>query len=479
MKSSILLILCLIPVLLFSQRTAYMVESALRRMLSEEALEKALLGVSVREVSSGEEVVSYNGNKMLIPASSLKLISNFSALHLLGKDHRFKTQIYYTGSIDYSGELSGDLIVMGGADPTLGSVDFKGVAPLDKLLENLVDRIKSAGINCIEGRLILDDSIVSDAGSRDSWQWNDVANYYGAGAWGLNIHNNLFYIHFDTRDKIGKKAKLVSYNPVIDNLSIQSEVLVAGTHTGDQAYVFGGPDIYTLKIKGSLASGRKDFRIKAAIPNPGLFFMSRLKAQLEEAGITSGNIQLSSDNSNKDLKNILTLNSPSLERIVYMSNLESNNLYTEALLWALATDRSRNGKYEQGIKRIEDMLKRLDLSVSEYRAVDACGLSRQNYISSSLMTGFLKEMIALQGESQILKLMAQPGDMGTAENLFTTRKDKKSIWLKTGSMSSVQSYSGYIKSKNGKLYAYCLMANGFSAGNRQIRNIFEEFLNTL
>ncbi|MGA0233660.1 MAG: D-alanyl-D-alanine carboxypeptidase/D-alanyl-D-alanine endopeptidase, partial [Saprospiraceae bacterium] len=210
MKSSILLILCLIPVLLFSQRTAYMVESALRRMLSEEALEKALLGVSVREVSSGEEVVSYNGNKMLIPASSLKLISNFSALHLLGKDHRFKTQIYYTGSIDYSGELSGDLIVMGGADPTLGSVDFKGVAPLDKLLENLVDRIKSAGINCIEGRLILDDSIVSDAGSRDSWQWNDVANYYGAGAWGLNIHNNLFYIHFDTRDKIGKKAKLVS-----------------------------------------------------------------------------------------------------------------------------------------------------------------------------------------------------------------------------------------------------------------------------
>ena len=95
------------------------------------------------------------------------------------------------------------------------------------------------------------------------------------------------------------------------------------------------------------------------------------------------------------------------------------------------------------------------------------------------MTGFLKEMIALQGESQILKLMAQPGDKGTAENLFTTRKDKKSIWLKTGSMSSVQSYSGYIKSKNGKLYAYCLMANGFSAGNRQIRNIFEEFLNTL
>lgn len=469
----------MIPVMLFSQRTAVSGESALQRMLSEETLEKALVGVSVREVDSGEEIVSYNGNKMLIPASSLKLISNFSALHLLGKDYTFKTQIFYTGSIDYSGVLKGKLIVKGGADPTLGAVDFKGAVPFDKLMENIVSRIKTAGIRCIEGNLILDDSIVPEAGSRDSWQWNDVANYYGAGAWGLNIHNNLFYIHFDTRQKIGKKARLISHDPVIDNLTIQSEVHVAGQHTGDQAYVFGGPDIYTIKIKGTLPSGHKDFRIKAAIPNPGYFFMTRLKTQLQEAGIATGNIQISSDNSDKELKAVFTHKSPSLDRIVYMSNLESNNLYTEALLWALAGDNSKNGNYEKGLKRVRDMLIRLELPVSEYKAVDACGLSRQNYISSSLMTGFLKEMIALEGKSQILKLMAQPGDKGTAENLFSARKDKKSVWIKTGSMSSVQSYSGFIKSKEGKLYSYCLIANGFSSGNRQVRNIFEEFLNTL
>ena len=122
------------------------------------------------------------------------------------------------------------------------------------------------------------------------------------------------------------------------------------------------------------------------------------------------------------------------------------------------------------------MLKDYSVSIDEYRAIDACGLSRQNYISPALMTSFISEISNDLDRDMVCKLLAQPGNKGTAENLFKGQDIRNRIWMKTGSMASIQSYSGLMLSESGQWYAFCLIANAFDKPNYIIRDKFEQFL---
>lgn len=75
-------------------------------------------------IESGSSILEYNSNKLLIPASTLKIVTSAAALEMLGADYRFKTQIGYTGELTENNELKGDVVIIGGGDPTLGSMYF-------------------------------------------------------------------------------------------------------------------------------------------------------------------------------------------------------------------------------------------------------------------------------------------------------------------------------------------------------------------
>lgn len=73
----------------------------------------------VESFTPGRIIASHNADKLLNPASIIKLATSLVALRRLGLDYRFEIKVYADGSIDGRGIFKGQLYVMGGA-PTFG-----------------------------------------------------------------------------------------------------------------------------------------------------------------------------------------------------------------------------------------------------------------------------------------------------------------------------------------------------------------------
>lgn len=144
------------------------------------------VAVVVRDLSSGEDVVSQNPHKAMIPASTMKCVTAAAALEAGLDTLRFETVVYTRGKID-NGILKGDLVIEGCGDPTIESAQFPVNATFVK---EIAKAVKQAGIRSVEGEIVVDTSSFPDDGPCDRWELSDVKYEYGAGLYALNYRDN-------------------------------------------------------------------------------------------------------------------------------------------------------------------------------------------------------------------------------------------------------------------------------------------------
>jgi D-alanyl-D-alanine carboxypeptidase/D-alanyl-D-alanine-endopeptidase (penicillin-binding protein 4) len=183
-------------------------------------------GVIALDPEAPAQAVGYRIDSAMIPASTLKLVTTATALEMLGPDFRFQTELQHTGAISEDGTLEGDVIIKGGGDPTLGT------SRISETFAPWQTALAKAGIKKIEGRIIGDASIFGTQLRADSWQWNDLGNYYAAGACGLTFHQNLFYATFRT-PKAGASASLLGTDPKLPQAQFVTERRVGPAGSGD------------------------------------------------------------------------------------------------------------------------------------------------------------------------------------------------------------------------------------------------------
>ena len=159
---------------------------ALQKVLQQADYKNATFGIHIHNLSTGETMYSRNSNKRMIPASTLKTITTAAALEILGPDYRFSTQVGYTGKIRNK-TLAGDLVIVGGGDPALGSEYFENDYSNPDFLDVWAQKFKAAGISRVEGNLVLDGSLYDSEKIPPTWIWEDMGNYYGAGASALTV----------------------------------------------------------------------------------------------------------------------------------------------------------------------------------------------------------------------------------------------------------------------------------------------------
>ena len=163
-------------------------QAAAKSIADDPAFSEAVLSFCAK-TGDGKTLVDIDADNMVMPASNMKLISTGAALHTLGSDYRFKTSIGYDGKIE-AGVLKGDLYIIGGGDPTLGSKDSIAVS-LEKTFAQWEKFIRDAGIKRIEGKIIGDGRSFEGMPEHPSWLWSDIGTYYGAGATGLMFYENM------------------------------------------------------------------------------------------------------------------------------------------------------------------------------------------------------------------------------------------------------------------------------------------------
>jgi len=447
--------------------------SQVESILSSSVFDHASVGISVRDISNSNEVFGINSKKLLSPASSLKLITTFTALTILGEDFTFKTKLGYDGKIASDGTLLGDLVIIGGGDPSLAGPKSRSKMTLEELLNDIVATVKKAGITCIEGDLVVDNRIFDGQSIADEWNYNDIGNYFASGAWGLNINENLYWIDYQKNIKQGQKAVIQNIRPRIPQLTVQSEVKVASPKSGDNAYIYGGPQSSHKVVIGTIPQSTKVFSIKGSMPFPPLnaaeIVLNRLMKQKIKVGGTAV-----IDKRRKSFEELKVYQSWPLSKMVKQANDRSINLYCDAMLRMIGKQKRRDGSIEWGKKHIKEHLKSLGLEHNELVQKDGSGLARENLITAALMTDFLAQKQSEYGPN-ILKRLPQAGKEGTVKAMLGGATAGK-FYLKSGSFSGVQSYSGYMKGKSGKSYTICVMANNYTCSYRTMRNKLEQLM---
>ena len=190
---------------------ADMAQTVVDSITTDPALERAVVGIYAM-AGDGRTIVDINGSKMLVPASNMKLISTGAALHKLGPDYRFETAIGHDGVIE-DGVLKGNLYIIGGGDPTLGSKDSIAVN-LETVFGQWETMVREAGIRKIEGRVIGDGRAFEGMMEEPTWLWNDIGTYYGAGATGLMFYVNMQSFSVGAGDQVGAPVKISPSYPL-------------------------------------------------------------------------------------------------------------------------------------------------------------------------------------------------------------------------------------------------------------------------
>lgn len=442
---------------------------------NNEVLKHGHVGVAIHDVEQGYMLTGFNYDKSFVPASSLKLLSSLVTLQRLGQDFVYDTQLAYSGSIQDS-ILYGNVYIVGAGDPSLGSKRFNEKSNFNELISLLTYKIKNIGIKSIQGQIIADHSVFDRQVIGDSWQWNDLGSYYATGAWGLNVHENEYEIWYNCNKSMGELADFLSTFPKINKLNLAHEVVIDAEDTGDNAFIYGGPDVYEKRIKGTIPLSKNPFKIKGSIPHPPRLLAETLSEQLINNGIYNLGSDVIYYIQNNTLFPITNLQSLPLKELVKQANYHSLNMYCEAFLRTLGYKKGSRGNTEEGVRQIELYLQERGFDISGLNIEDGSGLSARNYITPYLLSGFLASFAKENGYSLMTELIPQAGSDGTVRRMLKDSPARGKVWMKSGSMNKIISYSGIMRANNQKWYTFTIMINGYSNKNSEIRKHIENLL---
>ena len=450
-------------------------DEAVKMLFQQSDYKNAFVGICVQDLETGDKLFGLNDDKLLIPASTMKLITSATALELLGADYRFETKIGYIGETEKNNSLNGDLVIIGGADPVLGSEHFQEHYFNNHFLKVWAQKIKSAGIGKVEGDLILDGSVFDTEKIPATWIWEDIGNYYGAGANAFTIYDNLFRITFRSPRKEGKLTKIISMNPEIEGLEIRNEVLSAN-NSSDNAYVFGSPFDKKRVIRGTIPRNRKAFTIKAAIHNPEDILAQELLKYLAKEGVfISGKVRFEKVNQ-KDFQTVYIQQSPTLAEIIKVLNYESINLIAEHLLKQIAVEKTGVGNRQVAIEIVKDFWQSKGISIDNIFMEDGSGLSHFNVVSPQFFTEVLNFMANKSSNKKVFLNSLPSAGKGTLSRFDTLLFPDNTLKAKSGSMTRVRCYSGYIKLNSGKKVSFSIMVNHFSGSHSKLVGEIEKLL---
>lgn len=443
-------------------------------LISKPEYRHAQIGVHVIDLRTGETVCGLNEEKLFIPASTQKMITSATALELLEPDYRFKTKLCYRGKIR-NNVLKGDLVVIGGGDPTLGSEYFNKNLEQSDFLDIWAERIQNAGIRFIEGNLIFDGSIYDDETIPDTWIWEDIGNYYGAGASPFSVYDNLYRITFSSPKKAGEKTTITHIYPEMNDLEIDNRVLSSDVNR-DMAYVFGSPLDSKRVIRGTIPENRKSFTIKAANHHPEKLLASQLLEKMAKHGIFIKGEIIFEKTPHEKIRTIYIHESPALKEIIKVTNYESVNLFAEHLLKQLSAEKNGKGSRAESIKILKDFWQEKGLDTAQFFMEDGSGLSHFNAVSPVFFTSLLKFMATVSPDSAKFIYSLPPAGEGTLQRFSPTNFPGNTLRAKSGSMTRVRAFCGYLTSDSGNQYAFSILVNHFPGSFRELDNTIENLL---
>ncbi len=420
----------------------------------------AATGVWVSEVDVPRPRLAVNARLAMNPASTMKLVTTFAALDLLGPAYVWRTEAFASGTL-HEGVLTGNLHLRGGGDPKLTYDQF----------ERLLRQIRARGIREIRGDLVLDRSAFAISAA-------DPARFDAQPMRPYNVAPDALLVNFKavTLQLIPdaeKKTLTVTMEPAPTNLDLINKITLGnGNGCGDwkerlRADVFSHDLSTRLVLTGAFPQSCGEQRWNIAVQEHPQFVLGvflQLWAELGGSltgGVREGAVPV-------DARAVAVLPSPTLAEVVRDINKFSNNVMARQLFLTLGMEGGRRpASAEDGATAIRSWLDGRGMGVPELVLENGSGLSRRERISAEGLGRVLQAAWRSAVMPELMASLPVTATDGTMKKRLKQNGVAGQAHIKTGSLEGVRSIAGYVLDKTGRRWIVVFFVNHPNAGAAQ------------
>jgi serine-type D-Ala-D-Ala carboxypeptidase/endopeptidase (penicillin-binding protein 4) len=453
---------------------------------SSQPARQTFWGIHVVDARTGATVYRRNEANFFIPASNAKLFSTSLALMRLGPKYLFETIVTAEAPPDSNGRVS-EIRLVGGGDPNLSA----RVIPYQRnetkpnpfeAIDRLADAVVAAGVKVVDGDVVGDDTAYYWEPYPDGWAIDDAAWEYGAAVSALTLNDNAFLMRVDPAGETGQPAQL-TLSPELEHLTIHNRTVtgVSGPTKISIARLPGSPE---LTVSGAIDVNGKASENLLAVNDPAEFAAyafrdALLRRGVQVAGTARAAHRREGEPPPGSFRQVLArhISEPLIEGLRIINKV-SQNLHAEMVLREVARAKDGVGSRKRGLEELGSFLKEIGVPDKQYNFEDGSGLSRLTLVTPATITKLLTFMYGTPYRDAWVETLPIAGEDGTLYARFE-QTPRRGIRAKTGTISHVSALSGYALRKDGRRYAFSIVANNYNADAATIRKLIDRMAITL
>ena len=466
-------------------RTLPNLQSSISQILRRPELASAIVGIKVVSLDTGRVLFEENSQKLLRPASNMKIYTVAAGLDRLSPDYRFLTSVYASARPSSSGVVQGNLTIYGRGDPSLAA-RFNG-GDYYKGINDLAAQIVSAGVKRVEGDLVGDETYFSGTQYGSGWNWEDLQWWYGAEVSSLTVNDNALDLSIKPGLEVGAPA-VISTGPPDPLLTIVNKVVTGSRGSRRDINMNRRLNSDVLEVVGSIPADDHGYTAGIGMSHPAMLFVYMLRAALAQRGVTitgksrtipaSNFLSTTSVTQPNSMVEIASLQSPPFSVVAAQTLKPSQNLYTELILRTLGkvngppstAAKTIRTTEEAGIEVVKTFLKEAGVDLSPLALTDGSGLSRNDMVTAESSVQLLTYMSRHRYATVFREALPIAGVDGTLRNRMKGTVAENNLRAKTGSLSSAATLSGYVTTAAGENLVFSIMVNNYPV-DLEVRSI--------
>lgn len=427
------------------------------------------LALWAASVDSGDELVSWRADEAMSPASTMKLLTAWTALETLGPDHVWRTE-FVSSAPTKNGTLNGNLYWIGRGDP-----QFR----IDNL-RDLLRQLKLRGIERIEGHLVLDKSAFNRITTAEGFEHDRGRAFMCPPDTHLLYQNSATSVFF-----IDEQGVRVVLDPSVSGLQLAAQLTPAALGSCDNVrdYVaISRPTAGQLLIKGKLplsCDGAK-VRIEEIMP-PSRFAAETFYALWHEIGGT-GPYKIEEGQAPSAARVLAVSHSPPLSRLLPDMVKYSQNPMSRLIYLSLGhTLSSRGDSVADAETVVRRTLRAHGIDDSALVLENGSGLSRQERLTAQVLGKVLLDVARGPYAAEFISSLPAAGQQGTLQQRFNALGAR--LRLKTGTLNGVRSLAGFWQHADGRRLAIVAIINDQDAAKQLnaldtvVRDVIDYFNN--
>jgi D-alanyl-D-alanine carboxypeptidase/D-alanyl-D-alanine-endopeptidase (penicillin-binding protein 4) len=438
-----------------------------RQALKQAHIPEHAVGVWVQDVTATRPILAHEAEHAMSPASTMKLVTTYAALELLGPGYTWNTEVYAGGPVE-GDVLKGDLILKGGGDPALTLENFW------KLLRD----VRQQGIREIRGNLVLDTGLYhpenGDPGAFDGRPYRP----YNAGPEALLV--NFKATRLRLLPEGGKVRVIADPAPaalhVDDRLQSVDGPCTADWDDGVQTAVLKTADQATVTVSGTFPAscGEKSLHL-SLFANGDYVYGTFRQLWEEQGGVLRGGMR--KGETPADARLLASQDSRPLAEVVYDINKHSNNVMARQLLLAIGALCDHPSTPGGGARVVSHWLASKGLNWNELVIENGSGLSRIERISPEHMGALLVDAFRSPVMPEFMASLPVASVDGTMGRRLNGLGVAAQAHVKTGSLDGVKAIAGYVLDQRGhRIAVVCVINHPNAAAGRAAQDALLEWV---